>query len=419
MNAWIADPVRRQAARRDPERRRKMNRRFVIFCVVTASSSLVVLVVLLLSILAQGLRFLSWTFLTSYPSPDVEEAGILSALTGTIWVCFFCALFTLPLGLATAIFLEEFKPKHRVARALHGFVQLNVANLAGVPSVVYGILGLTAFAGMFGLLGTEQNPAWEVGIYHYDQVETVYEKTVVTGTDEQGEPITHTFNLVALIPVERRDAPSSQLVEGTAALIQGRKVELHVIPPTAPLPDDDELRKRTVVANADVGRLSREAWYYLRLPFGRTVITGSLTLMLVVLPIVILASQEALRAVPDSLREAALSMGSTRWQMVRRVTLPAAVPGIMTGSILAMSRAIGEAAPILIIAGVIYKAMVPRTLMDGFTVMPLQIYNWVATRPQVEFHYLAASGIIVLLAVLLLFNALAIVIRQVYQKPLS
>src|SRR5262245_43326228 len=114
--------------------------------------------------------------------------------------------------------------------------------------------------------------------------------------------------------------------------------------------------------------------------------------MLVVLPIVIIASQEALRAVPDSLREAALGMGSTRWQMVRRVTLPAAIPGVMTGSILAMSRALGEAAPILIVAGgVIYKARPPHTLMDTFTVMPLQIYNWVATRPQVEFHHLAAS----------------------------
>jgi phosphate transport system permease protein len=140
--------------------------------------------------------------------------------------------------------------------------------------------------------------------------------------------------------------------------------------------------------------------------------------MLVILPIVIISSQEALRAVPDSLRQGALACGSTRWQMISRMTLPAAVPGIMTGSILAMSRAIGEAAPILIIAGIVFIRFTPEHLMDEFTALPLQIYDW-AGRPQTYFHRTAAAGIIVLLAVLLTFNALAIVIRQRFQKPLQ
>ncbi len=140
--------------------------------------------------------------------------------------------------------------------------------------------------------------------------------------------------------------------------------------------------------------------------------------MLVVMPIVIIASQESIRAVPDSLREAALGMGCTRWQMVRRVTLPAAIPGILTGSILAMSRAMGEAAPILMIAGVIYIPSAPDNLIDEFTVMPLQIYNW-AQRSMTEFHSVAATGIILLLTVLLMFNAAAVILRQRWQKPLS
>ena len=140
--------------------------------------------------------------------------------------------------------------------------------------------------------------------------------------------------------------------------------------------------------------------------------------MLVVLPIVIVSAREALRSVPSSLREAALAAGATRWQMVRRITLPAALPGIMTGSILAISRAIGEAAPLLVVSGVLYIRFAPENLMDQFTAMPLQIYNW-AGRPQEDFHAVAATGIMVMLAILLLLNTIAIIIRQVFQKPLQ
>ncbi|MCA9283556.1 MAG: ABC transporter permease subunit, partial [Phycisphaerales bacterium] len=164
--------------------------------------------------------------------------------------------------------------------------------------------------------------------------------------------------------------------------------------------------KGYLLTDAKPRRLDIKSRFYLQLPFGRSVLAGGLTLMLVILPIVIVSAQESLRAVPDSIREAALAVGATKWQMVSKTTLPAAIPGIMTGSILAMSRAMGEAAPILVIGGILYITYVPENLMDGFTVMPLQIYNWVG-RPQEEFHKVAATGIIVLLVVLLSFNTVA------------
>jgi len=299
---------------------------FIAICVVVASVSLIVLGILLTSIAVEGLKFLRPGFLADVPSRRPAKAGIGPAMWGTIWACVICATTALPLGLGTAIFLEEFKPKRAWARRIHGFVQLNITNLAGVPSIVYGILGLTLFVQMFGVFGNPNEPTWTLG--------------------------------------------------------------------------------------------TREDWYYLQLPFGRAVLAGGLTLMLVVLPIIIVASQEALRAVPNSLRQGALALGATRWKVVARMTLPAAVPGIMTGSILAMSRAIGEAAPMLVIAGVVYITFTPKHLMDEFTVMPLQIYNW-AGLPQDDFHKVAATGIIVLLAILLTFNALAVFIRQRFQKPLQ
>ncbi len=307
-------------------RRLLKDRLFVILCMIGASLSLLALAILLGSILIQGLGHLDLSFFKDVPSAKPAKAGIGPAMWGSIWVCAACALAALPLGVGTAIFLEEFKPKKPWVRRLHGFLQLNITNLAGVPSIVYGILGLTVFVQLFGIVGNTNDPGFTFG--------------------------------------------------------------------------------------------SPDNWYYFQLPLGRGVLAGGLTLALVVLPIVIIASQEALRAVPDSLREAALASGATRWQMIRQMTLPAAVPGIMTGSILAMSRAIGEAAPMLVIAGVVYITFTPQHLMDEFTVMPLQIYNW-AGLPQTEFHKVAATGIIVLLAVLLTFNALAVFIRQRFQQPLQ
>ena len=385
-----------EAPKRSNETRRHLDRSFVVFCIATAFASVAILGVLLTAIVVQGLPQFSLGFLTRPPSPNTEEAGIYPALFGTIWVCATCAICALPIGVGTAILLEEFSPATRPSRIMHSFVQLNITNLAGVPSVVYGIIGLTAFVGMFSLFGSAAEPAAEMGVRYYDQF-------VSEG------------NLVLIVPVAGRASPETQARDGLVVTVGDKRFKANVIAADAPLPESKRLRAVTLRANAEVGRISRKTWYYGKLPFGRGVLAGALTLMLVVLPIVITSSQEALRAVPDSLREAGLGMGATRWQVVWNVTLPSAIPGIMTGSILATSRAIGEAAPLLIIAGIVYIASAPGHFMDDFSVMPLQIYNW-AQRPQPEFHAIAATGIIVLLAILLTFNAVAVLVRHRLQR---
>lgn len=396
----VQDRSRPDGAKRSAGRRHGKDRGFVLLCLVIACVSLVILAVLLSAIFVQGIRFLDADFLTSPPDPQPAEAGIWPALTGTVWICTICALATLPLGIATAVFLEEFQPTHVWLRRVHGFVQLNIANLAGVPSVVYGILGLTAFVQMFGAFGSPENPALEWGVQYYDQFLT-------------------TGDQVLLVPAEGPAAPMTEIEPGLPAITpDGRRVEVHVIGPGDPLPQEEALRDRTLRSDAQGGRISRKQWYYLRVPFGRGVLAGGLTLMLVILPILIISSQEALRAVPNSLRDAALGLGATPLQVVWRVSLPAALPGIMTGSILSMSRAIGEAAPILIVVGILFISSGPSHLMAEFTALPLQIFNW-AGRPQQAFHQVAASGIIVLLAVLLCFNGLAVYIRHKLQRPLS
>lgn len=295
------------------------NKLFVLFCVIVTMLSVSALAVLLITIANQGLAHLDWDLISSYASRHPEKAGIKAALWGTVWLCSICVITSLPVGVATAVYLEEFAPNNRITR----FLELNIANLAGVPSIVYGIIGLTVFARMFGIFGTMNNPLVEIG-----------------------DPV---------------------------------------------------------------------SFWYFRLPFGSSVLVGGLTLALVVLPIVIVSTREAVRAVPRSLREASLAMGATKWETVRKVVLPRSAPGILTGAILSTSRAIGEAAPILVIGGFLFIRFVPANVFDDFTAMPLQIYNW-AGRPQEEFHAVAASAIIVLLAVLLAFNGVAALIRYRYQR---
>ena len=252
------------------------------------------LAVLLFDVLTKGIPWLSWHFITDYPSRHPEEAGLFSALMGTVWLMVMTALFTVPVGVGAAIYLEEYAPRNFFTR----FIEINVANLAGVPSIVYGLLGLALFVYLMNL--------------------------------------------------------------------------------------------------------------------GRSVLAGSLTLSLLVLPIVILASRESIRAVPDSYRQAAYAMGADQWQVIKGVVLPAAVPGILTGTILAMSRAIGEAAPVIAISALVYLTFIPGHPMERFTVLPIQIFNWVS-RPQDEFRGLAAAGIIVLLVILLSMNAIAVFLRNKYQ----
>jgi len=281
-----------------PRRPKPMATVFTAGCVLATLSCILMLIVLLVDILVQGIAWLNWDFLTSYPSRHPEQAGIKSALAGSIWLTGLTALFSLPIGVGAAIYLEEYSS----ASWWRKLIQVNIANLAGVPSIVYGILGLGLFVQGMGM--------------------------------------------------------------------------------------------------------------------GRSILAGAATLSLVVLPIVILATQEALRAVPDSIRHASYALGATRWQTVRHQVLPAALPGIMTGVILALSRAIGEAAPLVAVGAAAYVPFVPAGPMDQFTALPIQIFNW-AGRPQAEFHQVAGAAIIVLLWVLICMNAVAVFLRYRYGKRIQ
>jgi phosphate transport system permease protein len=387
-------------------RRMALANLFRWICSLTAMCSVLILGVLLYSVLSRGLIHLSWSFLTSSPHPDPEKAGIWPALMGTFWTCAACAAFALPIGIGTAIFLEEFRPRNWLMRWLHAIVQLNIANLAGVPSVVYGIVGMAAFVSMFGLMeGADKaqqanRSIFEIGSQYYDQFLTL----------DDG---------ILLVRVESRAAADVVPRDGLEAIdVTGNSVKMHVLEKGAPAPSAEAERAVAVRWNETPGRIHRQTWYHFSVPLGRGVLAGALTLMLVILPVVIISSQEAFRSVPPSLREAALGMGATPWQAVWNITLPAAIPGIMTGSILAISRAIGEAAPIMMISGVVFITRAPTNLMSVFTVLSLQIFDW-AGRHEAHFHAISAAAIIVLLLLLLFFNSIAIVIRQKFSRPLS
>jgi phosphate transport system permease protein len=253
------------------------------------------LVALLLDAFIDGAGRLSWQFLTSFPSRHPEQAGILAALVGSVALILLTAVCALPVGVGAAVYLEEYEGKTWWARV----IEVNIANLAGVPSIVYGLLGLELF-------------------------------------------------------------------------VRALKLE-------------------------------------------RSLLAGALTMALLVLPIIIISSREALRTVPNSIREASCALGATKWQTIWYQVLPMAFPGILTGSILAFSRAIGEAAPLITIGALTYVAFLPDSLLSPFTALPIQIFNWVS-RPQPGFHVNAAAAIIVLLVVLLMLNATAVYLRHRYQR---
>jgi phosphate transport system permease protein len=244
---------------------------------------------------AEGLPQVDWQLLSASPSSDPEEAGARPAILATIYMGLLVILFTVPIGVGTAIYLEEYADKERWYNRL---LEINIQNLAAVPSIVYGILGL-------------------------------------------------------------------------AFLVRG-------------------------------------------IGLGRVLLAGALILTLLVLPTVIVAAREAIRAVPDSIRQGAYALGATKWQVVRRQVLPAAIPGIATGSILALSRAIGETAPLILIGALTFVSFNP-TILGPFTALPIQIYQWIRL-PQDEFRVLAAAAIVVLLVILLSLNAVAILLRNRYQK---
>ncbi len=315
---------------------------FYAACLASTWLGLVVLVVLLAAVVWQAWGWLDWQFLTSFDSFRPHQAGILAGLWGSLWLILFTALFAIPVGVGAALYLEEYAKGTWLTR----LIQVNLANLAGVPSIVYGILGLTVFVRMFGL-----------------------------------------FSGGNLAPFEQCVA---DIVRPVAALLG------------------------------------------VDLPFGTTIISGALTLGLLVLPVVIISTQESLRSVPPSMRHASYALGATQWQTIRYQVLPAALPGILTGVILALSRAIGETAPLVMlgiptfvkstpgdISGVSSLVQHPGGLLDVpfsvFTALPMVIFNWVRSAKP-EFQQLAAAGIVVLLGMLLLMNTVAIVIRHRFQK---
>ena len=278
--------------------RRLLDLGFQALALVILVLALGSLAALIADVWSDGASRLSWQFITGFPSRRAADAGIFHALSGSIFVIVVTGLIAVPIGVASAIYLEEYGRRNLVAR----IIEINITNLAAVPSIIYGLLGLGLFVRALGM--------------------------------------------------------------------------------------------------------------------GRSVMAGASTLALLVLPVVILATREALRAVPPSIREGSYALGATKWQTIWFQVLPVALPGILTGMILALSRAIGETAPLISIGALTFVAFAPDSIWSPFTVLPIQIFNWVS-RPQVEFQANAAAGILVLLALLLTMNAAAIWLRDRYQKKLA
>jgi phosphate transport system permease protein len=267
---------------------------FAAFSLAATLVGVVALLVLFQDLVRDGLPQIDRNFISNFASRIPERAGIRSPLVGSIYILVLTAIIAFPVSVAAAIYLEEYAPKNWMTR----FIQLNIANLAGVPSIVYGILALALFVRTLGL--------------------------------------------------------------------------------------------------------------------GRSLISGALTLAILILPVIIIAAQEAIRAVPVTIRQAAYGLGATRWQVVRYQVLPMAMPGILTGTILALSRAVGETAPLIMIGAVTFIAFTPQGLTDQFTVLPLQIYDWIS-RPQEAYRLKAAGGIVVLLVILTAMNGVAIYLRNRFQ----
>ena len=281
--------------------RKRRARMFYAVCVAAVVIALVMLVALLYSVISEAVHWYSLegtslnTLFTEGPSSKAIKSGLFPAIIGTLWVMAICVFVSFTVGVSAAVYLEEYSGGSRIAE----LIQINIQNLAAVPSIVYGILGLSIFVALFAL--------------------------------------------------------------------------------------------------------------------GKSTLAAGLTLALLIMPVVIVSSQEAIRAVPSSIREGGYALGGTRWQVIWRLVLPQAMPGILTGIILAVSRAMGEAAPLVIMGALSFVSFAPAHPLDRFTVLPIQIYVWIS-KPQAEFHQLAAAGIIVLLIMLLGMNAFAIFLRNRLQK---
>jgi phosphate transport system permease protein len=285
-------PAPEEHSRRSRAWKNRLFKAAMLFSMFVAFGTLALL---LIDTIITGWPALDWNFLSAPPSTQAEEAGAKPAILATLYLGFLVLLFAVPIGILTAIYLEEYADRNRWWNRV---IEVNIQNLAAVPSIVYGILGL-------------------------------------------------------------------------AFIVRGLGV-------------------------------------------GRVVFAGALILTLVVLPTVVVASREAIRSVPDSIRQGAFALGATKWQVVWRQVLPAAIPGMATGSILALSRAVGETAPLIMVGAVVYVAFNP-TLFGEYTALPVQIYNW-TKQPDAEFQTLAAAGAIVLLVIVLSMNAVAIFVRNRYRR---
>jgi phosphate transport system permease protein len=278
--------------------RHALDRAFAALVFVAAVIGLVVLAVLLVDIAWDGIPRLGWAFITSFPSISPEGSGIYPALLGSLWLLGLTAIVSVPLGIGAAVYLEEYATDTWLNR----LIEVNISNLAGVPSIIYGLLGLGIFVNLLG-------------------------------------PITG----------------------------------------------------------------------------GQSLISGALTLSLLILPVIIIAAREALRTIPASVREGGYALGATRWEVIRHHLLPMALPGALTGTILALSRAIGETAPLIVVGAATYITFVPEDPQSAYSALPIQIYSWVS-QPQPGFQTAAAAGIVVLMVVLLLANSVAIWLRNKYQR---
>jgi phosphate transport system permease protein len=381
------------------DKRKRFSSLFSVVCLLVSSLAIVVLVTLLVSIFAKGGAFINLDFLTGKHLEEKPlESGIGQAIIGTAVLSLICATVAIPIGIGTAIFLEEFQPRNRWLRYFHGLVQLNINNLAGVPSIVYGILGVTAFVYMFGAVQSikvGESASMEIGI------EYKYQSDTLTG------------DVFKFAPADTSQSRYT-INEPIDVTLDGQSVSLNVLKKSDDRPTDPNVLARSVWAGKVASRFPVKKPWYFRLPFGKSVLAAGLTLALVILPIVIIASQEALRAVPDSLREAGFGMGATRWQVVRSVVLPSATPGIMTGAILSMSRAVGEAAPVLAVMGGVLEYNMSN-LMDKTPVLPVTIFKW-AGHSNAGYENSSAAAIIVLLGLLLMMNSVAILIRHRFEK---
>jgi phosphate transport system permease protein len=279
------------------EKRHTFDSIFAIATWVATAIGLIVLAALLIDTLTDALPRLTGDFINNFPSRRPLQAGIKPALIGTLWLLGLTAAIAFPIGVGAGIYLEEYAPDDWISRV----IEINIANLAGVPSIIYGMLGLQVFVRIM-------------------------------------EPLTG----------------------------------------------------------------------------GRSILAGAMTLALLILPIIIITTRETLRAIPSSLRQAGFALGATRWQVIREHIFPLALPGIMTGTILALSRAIGETAPLIVVGAATFITFLPKDLQSQFTALPLQIFNWVS-RPEKEFQTNAAAGIVILMVVLLSMNAIAIYLRNKFQ----